>query len=176
MRSQKAGSRMPFSRRNTVDDLHHECAVQRPSERSYCGEAVSRNAIGRVPRVPDEENVVSDLGNPVEAQVEVRPLRVVVVLHEAEKGGPCIEVVLHAAGGQQGREPASRQPGGRAGQVGTDNDVRSEEHTSELQSLAYLVCRLLLEKKKKTTIDLAVPNQDAEIHPKGERQVESQRH
>src|SRR3989441_4561280 len=28
--------------------------------------------------------------------------------------------------------------------------VRSEEHTSELQSLAYLVCRLLLEKKKKS--------------------------
>src|SRR5687767_15573588 len=27
-------------------------------------------------------------------------------------------------------------------------DGRSEEHTSELQSLAYLVCRLLLEKKK----------------------------
>src|SRR5687767_15411865 len=29
---------------------------------------------------------------------------------------------------------------------------RSEEHTSELQSLAYLVCRLLLEKKKKKKI------------------------
>src|SRR2546425_2165219 len=29
---------------------------------------------------------------------------------------------------------------------------RSEEHTSELQSLAYLVCRLLLEKKKNTLI------------------------
>src|SRR2546425_8116676 len=29
--------------------------------------------------------------------------------------------------------------------------IRSEEHTSELQSLAYLVCRLLLEKKKKKT-------------------------
>src|SRR2546425_3748795 len=29
--------------------------------------------------------------------------------------------------------------------------VRSEEHTSELQSLAYLVCRLLLEKKKRLT-------------------------
>src|SRR2546425_5386767 len=28
-------------------------------------------------------------------------------------------------------------------------EQRSEEHTSELQSLAYLVCRLLLEKKKK---------------------------
>src|SRR2546425_4921323 len=30
--------------------------------------------------------------------------------------------------------------------------ARSEEHTSELQSLAYLVCRLLLEKKKKINI------------------------
>src|SRR5947199_10659632 len=29
------------------------------------------------------------------------------------------------------------------------DDVRSEEHTSELQSLRHLVCRLLLEKKKK---------------------------
>src|SRR2546425_9574430 len=29
---------------------------------------------------------------------------------------------------------------------------RSEEHTSELQSLAYLVCRLLLEKKKKAKL------------------------
>src|SRR2546425_7387407 len=31
---------------------------------------------------------------------------------------------------------------------------RSEEHTSELQSLAYLVCRLLLEKKKYSTSGL----------------------
>src|SRR3989441_9160035 len=38
--------------------------------------------------------------------------------------------------------------------------TRSEEHTSELQSLAYLVCRLLLEKKKKkdkTTQDIDKP-------------------
>src|SRR2546423_4091118 len=32
--------------------------------------------------------------------------------------------------------------------VGCHTYGRSEEHTSELQSLAYLVCRLLLEKKK----------------------------
>src|SRR2546425_3397613 len=31
-------------------------------------------------------------------------------------------------------------------------ETRSEEHTSELQSLAYLVCRLLLEKKKRDCI------------------------
>src|SRR5687767_15934993 len=32
--------------------------------------------------------------------------------------------------------------------------LRSEEHTSELQSLAYLVCRLLLEKKKKQNLKI----------------------
>src|SRR2546426_6628521 len=35
-------------------------------------------------------------------------------------------------------------------------DVRSEEHTSELQSPCNLVCRLLLEKKKKTKNDTLV--------------------
>src|SRR3712207_7273865 len=35
------------------------------------------------------------------------------------------------------------------------SDVRSEEHTSELQSRQYLVCRLLLEKKKQHSIILA---------------------
>src|SRR3989441_13120087 len=35
---------------------------------------------------------------------------------------------------------------------------RSEEHTSELQSLAYLVCRLLLEKKKKKKIYHKIEN------------------
>src|SRR2546425_9279867 len=37
----------------------------------------------------------------------------------------------------------------RRSAAGDRRDARSEEHTSELQSLAYLVCRLLLEKKKK---------------------------
>src|SRR2546425_5374640 len=36
-----------------------------------------------------------------------------------------------------------------SGHIDLLNATRSEEHTSELQSLAYLVCRLLLEKKKK---------------------------
>src|SRR2546422_8254065 len=40
-------------------------------------------------------------------------------------------------------DPGDHQPGERA--LG----VRSEEHTSELQSRLHLVCRLLLEKKKK---------------------------
>src|SRR5437899_5123279 len=44
----------------------------------------------------------------------------------------------------------TRQPGvSDRGMIRTDD--RSEEHTSELQSLRHLVCRLLLEKKKKAT-------------------------
>src|SRR2546425_5147885 len=41
---------------------------------------------------------------------------------------------------------------------------RSEEHTSELQSLAYLVCRLLLEKKKKKMISTSTTHKKV-IHP-----------
>src|SRR5438034_8817312 len=40
-----------------------------------------------------------------------------------------------------------RQPQGRAGQRAALKTVRSEEHTSELQSHSDIVCRLLLEKK-----------------------------
>src|SRR2546425_1422754 len=46
----------------------------------------------------------------------------------------------HMMRGARGRGPLAVRAGNRR---------RSEEHTSELQSLAYLVCRLLLEKKKK---------------------------
>src|SRR2546425_6888689 len=53
------------------------------------------------------------------------------------------------ATGQGGRRRAGipRPPRRHPPERRADN--RSEEHTSELQSLAYLVCRLLLEKKKK---------------------------
>src|SRR5687767_15704748 len=40
---------------------------------------------------------------------------------------------------------------------------RSEEHTSELQSLAYLVCRLLLEKKKKKIEDNDAADYDQQV-------------
>src|SRR2546425_1960298 len=48
---------------------------------------------------------------------------------------------------QGSRRPVQRHH--HAGHDRCDRERRSEEHTSELQSLAYLVCRLLLEKKKK---------------------------
>src|SRR5215217_9609459 len=47
-------------------------------------------------------------------------------------------------------QPRTRDPGAVRGAARADRaDVRSEEHTSELQSRQYIVCRLLLEKKKK---------------------------
>src|SRR5262245_64331008 len=56
----------------------------------------------------------------------------------------------HAANGRgralAGARAAHRYPVVRA----DESRGRSEEHTSELQSLRHLVCRLLLEKKKKT--------------------------
>src|SRR2546422_2295160 len=46
--------------------------------------------------------------------------------------------------------PASNRGAGAPIRCGTD---RSEEHTSELQSRLHLVCRLLLEKKKKSRLE-----------------------
>src|SRR3712207_7706119 len=62
-----------------------------------------------------------DVGHPLHLAVVERP---VVVVHV-----PAAEVDRHHLGAQVA--------------------LRSEEHTSELQSRQYLVCRLLLEKKKK---------------------------
>src|SRR5687767_15694874 len=65
---------------------------------------------------------------------------------------------LFRSGGGQGvfhlparGDAARQQPGSHHGRRPPSHAARhrSEEHTSELQSLAYLVCRLLLEKKKK---------------------------
>src|SRR3712207_8927375 len=49
-----------------------------------------------------------------------------------------------------------RRPGRAARLVAVAAAARSEEHTSELQSRQYLVCRLLLEKKKQSTAHLCI--------------------
>src|SRR2546423_9244281 len=57
------------------------------------------------------------------------------------------------AGGRRRGRPGNRR---RPGWLDSHSELlvrRSEEHTSELQSLAYLVCRLLLEKKKQPNDD-----------------------
>src|SRR2546422_4339726 len=81
------------------------------------------------------------------------------LLGEADGDRPArrhVEPILHgAAHGEV--EPARRGHGDSVAHARTgasrDGDLRdrSEEHTSELQSRLHLVCRLLLEKKKKET-------------------------
>src|SRR5690348_17702746 len=67
------------------------------------------------------------------------------------------------AAAEELRAPVANNPRARIATKRADNDrcartdaadgrrIRSEEHTSELQSPVHLVCRLLLEKKKKNT-------------------------
>src|SRR2546425_8276029 len=57
----------------------------------------------------------------------------------------------HASDEQGLRPLGTREPSLEFTSPLAGTSFRSEEHTSELQSLAYLVCRLLLEKKKKKT-------------------------
>src|SRR3712207_8276798 len=52
-----------------------------------------------------------------------------------------------AGGSPEGQEQSSQVAGTEEPRVSSPTQSRSEEHTSELQSRQYLVCRLLLEKK-----------------------------
>src|SRR2546425_5573009 len=70
-------------------------------------------------------------------------------LHDA------LPICRRRAAGPRQRDAAGAPHGvgrSRAGAGRALHGGRSEEHTSELQSLAYLVCRLLLEKKNEQTV------------------------
>src|SRR2546422_4831543 len=64
------------------------------------------------------------------------------------RGSPWRVRVAHRRRDQHGHTRAGNEPQRRRA------DGRSEEHTSELQSRLHLVCRLLLEKKKTTDVEL----------------------
>src|SRR2546426_9133839 len=102
------------------------------------------------------------------------------------------EVVVLDAGRQPGgmivteRHDGFIVEGGPDGFLAAEPDIqelRSEEHTSELQSPCNLVCRLLLEKKKNKHINRSVlarertgaPRSARESHPEGIRLVASRR-
>src|SRR3712207_7046820 len=68
--------------------------------------------------------------------------------HAGAEGALPAQARLGRARGRLGHERAR----GRVGRGGDADPGRSEEHTSELQSRQYLVCRLLLEKKKKRAL------------------------
>src|SRR2546422_1776801 len=72
--------------------------------------------------------------------------------------------MLQELGFCNGIENYSRIMEGRA--PGTHPFTRSEEHTSELQSRLHLVCRLLLEKKKKRSLTSPVRREQADTSPR----------
>src|SRR5690348_17575313 len=74
------------------------------------------------------------------------PVEVVARLGRGEEGGDS-----GVAAGEDILPVGAEQAVGRDGEV-QPAEMRSEEHTSELQSPVHLVCRLLLEKKKKQVI------------------------
>src|SRR3712207_7327153 len=80
----------------------------------------------------------SDLDTVLAGDDRLVELEALAPLDDDREGG-----VVGGDGGEDGALSGGR---GRGGGLGT---ARSEEHTSELQSRQYLVCRLLLEKKKK---------------------------
>src|SRR2546423_4482090 len=77
---------------------------------------------------------------------------------DGARRGPVRRWIRHAPEpSSPGRQRLARWAA-RCDEGGNDGPcARSEEHTSELQSLAYLVCRLLLEKKKNiwSEVDMA---------------------
>src|SRR5712675_1955198 len=78
------------------------------------------------------------------ATTEIYPLS----LHDALPISPTTAWAFFAAARY------SRFAGSTSGPTGVPWPTRSEEHTSELQSRLHLVCRLLLEKKKKPKTEL----------------------
>src|SRR3712207_8142478 len=79
--------------------------------------------------------------------------------HPPRHGDPDTAHATRHGAGERGRAgfrtPAASHTPLAAGENGRGDPRRSEEHTSELQSRQYLVCRLLLEKKKKTLTTFA---------------------
>src|SRR2546427_9222210 len=65
-------------------------------------------------------------------------------LHEAVRGQSGCRLLFQGASGRR----IKQRQGGGCGNAQHGPSIRSEEHTSELQSQSNLVCRLLLEKKK----------------------------
>src|SRR2546422_7363486 len=78
------------------------------------------------------------------------------------RGSALVNVRTEGSHGPRSAHPeAGGHRGDRAPQVPLlalpRSEARSEEHTSELQSRLHLVCRLLLEKKKKNNNTIGVP-------------------
>src|SRR2546425_7202554 len=118
---------------------------------SGLGEARSAVSPSPVPAVDDHGPIGGLPPLALWAELAYAPCRRLCVSRQTWKGG-LVRVgqhTLRTPGSDPGMRPAGCDLAAGDDELRGDPLGRSEEHTSELQSLAYLVCRLLLEKKKK---------------------------
>src|SRR5690625_5591905 len=94
-----------------------------------------------VERLPQRLRSTADSSAPAQVPEELLSGPLLPTLEELQRS--YVRHVLEQTGGNKRRAAALLGIGRRT--------LRSEEHTSELQSRGHLVCRLLLEKKKKQT-------------------------
>src|SRR5437879_11142492 len=90
----------------------------------------------------------SGIGRAVALQLARDGAEVLVHGRDAARGAETVQEIT-AAGGKASFVAADLGDIAEVQRLASDIGDRSEEHTSELQSPMYLVCRLLLEKKKK---------------------------
>src|SRR5258708_461460 len=114
-------------------------------------EIAARAAAGGQPPAPELAGVVADTAQPSEEAPWHDPEKALSERMELAKEGS-LKDRLFAAMAQTDCTACGWDCEGYAAALasGETTDIRSEEHTSELQSPDHLVCRLLLEKKKNT--------------------------
>src|SRR5690348_18116496 len=78
-------------------------------------------------------------------------IRLAVIELSARQGRPVVGGEIDGADDRRVELTATEPLDGDGRRLHAGRFIRSEEHTSELQSPVHLVCRLLLEKKKTTT-------------------------
>src|SRR5437879_511826 len=130
-----------LKRSEVVPEILDVLVAQRARHAGHAARVVGPHATLEVPELLDDVFVVL----PGDARDLVLAGEAAQVAHGAQR---LVRLGLAARGaGFVGLEPGgARLLGGEE-----RREIRSEEHTSELQSPMYLVCRLLLEKKKKQT-------------------------
>src|SRR5437870_2592890 len=106
--------------------MHHlddECPVERAGQRPGVREPKPGERLSGVSGVPHHEHIIPNHGYPVEADIEVDALALIVVLDECEQACAHIEIVLQAARRQHSRERADRQVSSCPGQIGAHDDM-----------------------------------------------------
>src|SRR5258707_484646 len=139
--------------------FHHGIRVTEVSEGINSIRIVSTAVIGLVATASDADAATFPLNRPVlvtkvDAAIGKAGTKgtLALALNAIKEQCRPVLVVVRVADGE-GATEAERRTDQDAKVIGTtagNQYTRSEEHTSELQSRQYLVCRLLLEKKKNT--------------------------